>query len=272
MAPAAGLAAVAAALSAGADAVYVGVRGFSREGSRAGMGLDEIAAAASLCAEAGARLEAALNAVPAPSEIAPFVTAATRLRDAGAAALILNDPGLIALVRSRVPGIGICASVGLSALNPWDALFLRDLGADAVVLPTAVRCEEVRPIKEAAGLAVEVFLVCRAEAILHGKCGLAGYALSAGAPPERPVLRACGAAPSAKLSGRCHLACRALPIPQEPYSIEEDLARWIRAGVDAFKVEGRGLPPEKLFALVGRLRKRLDAAVAEAKGEDAARP
>jgi collagenase-like PrtC family protease len=34
--------------------------------------------------------------------------------------------------------------------------------------------------------------------------------------------------------------------------------------VDAFKIEGRDIPPDKLFALVARLRGKLDAAIAAA--------
>ncbi|MCL5966932.1 MAG: U32 family peptidase [Deltaproteobacteria bacterium] len=267
LAPAGSLEAVSAALAAGADAVYVGVRGLSRGGSRAGMGLPEIGRASKACARAGAEIQAAVNAVPAASELPAFLSAVTRLRAAGVGTVVLNDPGVIALVRGEVPGIRICASVGLSTLNAEDARFLRDLGADAVVLPTAVRLDEVPAIKAIGGLAVEVFLLCRAEVILHGKCALPGYALPGNAPEGRPGLVRAGATASAKRSGRCHLVCRALPLRQETHSIEDELADWIRAGVDAFKVQGRELGPEKLGDLVSRLRGRLDAAIADVRRE-----
>jgi len=263
LAPASGRDAVAAVLSAGADAVYVGVRGFSRDGRAAGMDLAEIEAAASLCARAGAPLEAALNTVPAAAEAQRFVDAAARLRDAGAAAVILNDPGLIALVRARVPGIGICASVGLKVANPWDARALRELGADRVVLPAGLRAEEVPPIRSA-GVAVEVFLVCRPEPLFHGTCALPGYALAPRVPAERPDLARAGGSHSAKRAGRCDLACRGTLPPAAPWSAEEDLVAWIRAGTDAFKIQGRGLPARPLADLVARLRRRLDAAIAAA--------
>lgn len=251
LAPAGSLPAVEIALSAGADAVYVGVRGLAR-GGRAGMPMEEVAAAAGLCRGGGARLHAAVNAVPPSEDVPFFLSCLGRLAEEGISEVILNDPGLIALVRREIPGLPICASVGLSVVNPQDAAACRDLGAEAVVLPSAVRREEIPAIKRASGLRIEVFAWCRAEFLLHGRCGLTGYGA------EGPG----GGAVSAKRGGGCRLVCRGLPVPREPRSLEEELPSWIRAGADVFKLEGRDLPPEALETLVGRFRSRLDAAAA----------
>jgi collagenase-like PrtC family protease len=241
---------VTAALSAGADAVYVGVRSLSRAG-RAGLPLAEIGAAAAACRASGARLHAAVNAVPAAAGLQAFLDAVAVLRDAGVSEIILNDAGAIARVRAEFPAMPICASVGLSAVNAWDALAYRELGADAIVLPSAVRPQEVPAIKRASGLRVEVFAYCRSEFLLHGKCGLAGYAIAGTGP---------GTA-SAKRGGSCHLVCRSLPVPRDPRSIEDELADWIAAGADVFKIEGRELSPSAVEMLVARFRRKLDAAL-----------
>ena len=261
LAPAGGMEALRAVLSAGADAVYVGASGWSRGGPRTGLTLEEIFRAARECAHAGAALHVALNTLPAAAEVPDYLYAIRRLHDDGIRNVILSDPGVISLVHREFHGLSICASVGVSALNPCEAVFYRDLGASTVVLPTAVTCEEVPAIKAASGLAIEVFVRCRAEFILQGKCGLSGYAREAGGIAERPKLAAAGPPSSAKRAGRCFLACAALPIDRTPYSIEEELADWIAAGVDAFKIEGRGLPADKLVTLVSRCRRKLDAAI-----------
>jgi putative protease len=262
LAPAGSREAVSAAIKAGADSVYVGARGWSRGGPRAGLSPEDISGAARECRSRGAALQVALNTVPGAGELPDFISAIRRCRADGIGTVILSDPGVISLASREFPDLDICASVGVSALNPSEALFYRELGASAVVLPTAVSREEVPAIKSACGLRVEVFLRCRAEFIVHGKCGLPGYAMEAEGPAERPGLAAAGPPSSAKRGGRCFLACAALPVDRTPYSIEEELAGWIAAGVDAFKVEGRDLPPEKLFALVTRLRGKLDKAIA----------
>jgi putative protease len=266
LAPAGSLPAVGAALSAGADAVYVGCRRWSRGGERVALPDGEIREAAAMCREAGARLHAAMNTVPAAAELPSFRNAVARMRDAGVFAVILADPGLISLVRREVRDLRITASVGLSALNPPDARFYRDLGADAVVLPTAVSPQEVPAIRSGGGLGVEVFVRCRPEILLQGKCALTGYLREEGGPPGRPTPDGMCGILSAKRSGRCLLACREIPLSRELHSIEDAMDPWIAAGVDVFKIQGRELPPPLLSATVSRIRGKLDAAVARVAG------
>jgi putative protease len=257
LAPAGSLHAVEAALAAGADAVYIGVRSLSR-GSRTGLSPEAVGAAVSACRRAGARLHAAINAIPSSGELPAFLASLHRLRDAGIDEVILNDPGVIALARREIPGWPVCASVGLSVLNPEDARAYRDLGVDAVVLPSAVRPEEIPPIKKASGLRIEVFAYCRPEFLLHGKCGLTGYVVEGDG----------GGTASAKRGGSCHLVCRNLPVPCAAHSLEDELPVWIAAGADVFKIEGRELSPPAVAALVTRFRRKLDVILAESGAED----
>ena len=248
LAPAGALPAVGAALSAGADAVYVGVRSLSR-GGRTGLSPEEVGAAVSACRRAGARLHAAINALPTSGDLPDFLASLHRLRDAGVDEVILNDPGVIAFARREIPGWPVCASLGLPVLNPEHARAYRDLGVDAVVLPSAVRPEEIPPIKKVSGLRIEVFAHCRPEFLLHGKCGLTGYVVEGG-----------GGTASAKRGGSCRLVCRNLPVPAAAHSIEDELPVWIAAGADVFKIEGRELSPPAVAVLVARFRRKLDAA------------
>jgi putative protease len=275
LAPAGSRAAVAAVLAAGADAVYAGAGAWGRGGARTGLAETEIIAAASECRAAGASLHVALNTVPAAADIPRFLSAVHRLQDGGVETAILSDPGAIALVRRECPEMRICASVGVSTLNPAEAQFYRELGADAVVLPAAVSSEEILPIKAASGLFVEVFVYGRPEFIIHGKCGLPGYLREAGHPAAGSGREGttgtagpagAGSLASAKRTGRCHLVCRALPVPREIRSIEDELPEWASAGADAFKIEGRDLPPELIAPIVSRIREKLDAAIAGAPG------
>lgn len=262
LAPAGSPSALTAVLSAGADAVYVGAKGWSRGAGRAGLSAGEIRRAARECRSAGARIQVAMNTVPGGSEVSAFLASVEEIADAAADGVILSDPGVVSLVRRRFPALPITASVGMSTLNPYEARFYRELGADAVVLPIALSSAEVPAIKAESGLRIEAFVRCRPEAILQGTCALSGYLLEAGGLAQRPGMAGAGTASSAKRSGRCFLACRSLPLAGEPHSIDDDLPRWIDAGVDVFKVEGRELPPAALAAIVARVRRRLDDALA----------
>lgn len=266
LAPAGSLKTVDSALSAGADAVYVGCRGWSRDRQRAALAPGEIREAAALCREKGAMLHAALNTVPGATEVPGFLATVTRLAEYGVFAVILSDPGVISLVRREHPSLRITASVGVSTLNPPEARFYRDMGADAIVLPTALTPQEIPAIKAESGIRVEVFVRCRPEILLQGKCALPGYLREGALVPGRPHLAGTGTASSAKRTGRCQLVCRSIPLSRDAHSIEGDLASWIGAGVDAFKVQGRDLSPARLFDLVSRIRGKLDAAIAAVTG------
>jgi putative protease len=93
--------AVVAALDAGADAVYVGLRGWSRGGARSELEWPEIAAAARLADARGAELQVALNTIPRPREEARFRASVPRLLDVGVRTLLARmtaaagpaDPG-----------------------------------------------------------------------------------------------------------------------------------------------------------------------------------
>src|SRR5512140_917034 len=89
LAPAGSLPAVEAALSAGADAVYIGVRSLSR-GGRTGLSPEEVGAAVNACLQAGARLHAAINAIPSSGELPALLASLHRLREAGVDEVILN--------------------------------------------------------------------------------------------------------------------------------------------------------------------------------------
>lgn len=260
--PAGSLAALECALSAGADAVYVGCRGWSRDGERVALTPGEIREAAALCREKGAMLHAALNTIPGDAEVPEFLGTVTELKEYGVFAVILSDPGVISLVRRELPSFRITASVGVSTLNPPEARFYRDMGADAVVLPTALGPGEIPAIKAESGLRVEVFVNCRPEILLQGKCALPGYVREGRELPGHPRLSGAGTPSSAKRTGKCHLVCRGIPLSRDSHSIEEELAPWIGVGVDVFKVQGRDLPPPRLFDLVSRVRGKLDAAIA----------
>jgi U32 family peptidase len=264
LAPAGSRAAVSALLAAGADALYAGEKGWSRGGRGAGMAPDEIREAAAHCRSVGASLAVALNTVPGASEVPSFLATVRRLAGEGVSGVILSDPGMIRRVRAECPGLPITASVGLSTVNPSDARFYRELGADAIVLPTAIAPEEIPAIKAESGLRIEVFVRCRPEILLQGQCALSGYAREASPAPERPGAAAAGNPASAKRSGRCFLACRSLPLAAAEHSIEEDLPRWIACGADIFKVEGRELPLPRILDIVTRARRKLDRAIAAA--------
>ena len=243
---------VAAAIEAGADAVYVGLKGWSRGGARGEVTWDELAAAQR--AAAGRELHVAINTIPKPRERANLFAGIPRLLDLGLRDVIVNDIGLLSTLHRTFPELRLTASIGCRALNAADVAFFRDLGAHAVVLPGTVNPEEIEPVP---GIKIEVMLHMVEEYVLLGNCWIPSYVSEKSSVKRRGV-------------GACFRVCQhrwevydgdrfvdSRLLPSRQISRVGDIDAYLDAGVDVFKLQGRSLPPEALAMLVRRYRKAI---------------
>jgi len=190
LAPAGSVETVRAALDAGADAVYVGLKGWSRGGSRSELGWDELVEAAREAASADRELQVALNTIPKPGERAQLLARVPALLELGIRTVIVNDIGILSALARRHPELKLTASIGCGAQTVADAAFFRDLGAHAVVLPGTVSPAEMREIRTVRGISVEIMVHMVEEFVLLGKCWMPSYVnlkptpLPAAAPPD----------------------------------------------------------------------------------------
>lgn len=296
LAPAGSLEAVSAALAAGADAVYVGLKGWSRGGARRELDWKELVAAGREAASAGRRLQVALNTIPKPPERARLFECVPALLDLGIEEVIVNDIGTLAELKRRFPALLLTASIGCGAQTVADAAFLKDLGAHAVVLPGTVSPEEMRKIRTVRGLSVEIMVHMVEEFVLLGKCWMPSYVnfkpsplpvafspedTGAGDAPEGALrgLRQTGSMKRGGV-GACFRICQqpwelflsgrrvdARLFPSRQISRVAEVKAYAQAGVDVLKLQGRSLPVELLAPLIRRYREAIDAETAPAAEE-----
>jgi putative protease len=288
LAPAGSPEAVQAALDAGADAVYVGLKGWSRGGARGELTWEELVSCQRRAAGAGRGLQVALNIIPKPQDRVRLFERIPLLLDLGIQALIVNDIGILHALRRRFPVLRLTASIGCGAQTVADAGFLRDLGAHAVVLPGTVGPDEVREIRSVRGILIEVMIHMVEEFILLGKCWMPSYVhlrpsplpdvVQAGPVPEGADrgLRQTGSMKRGGV-GACFKIC------QQPWDLFEGNRRrdvrlfpgrqisrvaavraYVAAGADVLKLQGRSLAPQLLAPLVRRYRDMLDGRESEA--------
>ena len=288
LAPAGSPEAVLAALDAGADAVYVGLKGWSRGGVRRELDWDQLVAAQREVASAGRTLQIALNTIPKPQERAQLFESVPALLDLGIDEVIVNDIGILAALRERFPDLRLTASIGCGAQTVADAAFFRDLGAHAVVLPGTVSPTEMREIATVRGISVEIMVHMVEEFVLLGKCSMPSYvhlkpsplpavfpseAAGAGGPPEGALrgLRQTGSMKRGGV-GACFRICQqpwellvggrrvdSRLFPSRQISRIAEVKAYAQAGVDVLKLQGRSLPVELLAPLVRRYREAIDA-------------
>jgi putative protease len=275
---------VLAALEARADAVYVGLKGWSRGGARGELTWEELAWARRQVGNAGRELQVALNTIPLPHERSKLFQQIPALLDLGIRSLIVNDIGILATLRGRFPALRLTASIGCGARTVADVAFFRDLGASAVVLPGTVGPDEVREIAGVRGILVEVMVHMVEEFILLGKCWMPSYVhlkpspvspdAPAGSVPEGtgPGLRQTGSMKRGGV-GACFKVCQqpwdlydeegwrdARRFPSRQISRVADVSAYLEAGAHVLKLQGRSLPPDQLAALVRPFREALDGA------------
>jgi putative protease len=280
LAPAGSPEALHAALEAGADAVYVGLKGWSRGGARGELDGDELARAVRRAAERGAELQVALNTIPKPRERAALLAEIPGLTALGIRTLIVNDVGVLATLRRRFPELSLTASIGCGAQTAADVAFFREIGANAIVLPGTVGPAEAAECVAVGGITVEIMLHMVEEFVLLGKCAMPSYvhlkptAMPGGLPD---VMRQTGSMKRGGV-GACFRICQepwelssadghraAQLFPSRQLSRLGDVPGYLAAGVGVLKLQGRSLPPEQLKPLVARYRRAIDAARAGAR-------
>jgi putative protease len=290
LAPAGSREAVAAALDAGADAVYVGLKGWSRGGARRELGWDELVDAQREARSAGRRLQVAINTIPKPQERAELFGRIPALLDLGIDEVIVNDIGILDALRRAFPDLRLTAGIGCGAQTVADAAFFRDLGAHAVVFPGTVSPAELRQIRTVRGVAVEVMVHMVEEFVLLGKCWMPSFVhlkpsplpalfstvADAGDAPEGafPGLRQTGSMKRGGV-GACFRICQqpwelyaggrrmdSRLFPSRQISRMTEVGAYAEAGVDVLKLQGRSLPVELLAPLVRRYRRAIDARTA----------
>ena len=179
LAPAGDKASFLAALAAGADAVYCGMKQFSARMLAKNFGFPELSSLTRLAHQKGVRVYVAFNTVIRPDELDE---AADKLRQlAGEVrpdALIVQDPGIVTLARQ----VGFQGELHLSTLanvSFGSALKLvgDKLAIDRVVLPRELHVDEIKALAKACppGMSLEVFIHGALCYGVSGRCYWSSY-------------------------------------------------------------------------------------------------
>jgi putative protease len=250
LAPAGDMPSFLAALAAGADAVYVGLKHFSARMQAENFSMNELSRMVELAEKHDRRVYVAFNSLVKPGDVESAGSLLARLaRDAGPHAIIFQDPGLIDLARQA----GFKGECHLSTLanitHPAGLITARQIGADRVILPRELSIDEIRVMAEKCppGLELEVFIHgalcfavsgrCYWSSYLGGKSGLRGRCVQ----PCRRIYR------QGKREGR-FFSCLDLSL---------DVLTRVLAPIDrvkAWKIEGRKKGPHYVYHVVTAYR------------------
>ncbi len=238
VAPAGDVRALAAAVKAGADAVYFGLSQFNARNRAANFSLPEAFRAIAALRGLGVKSCLALNTVVTENELPEMERLLCAIRRCPPDAVIFQDLAVMELVHRLLPGVELHASTQTGTHSLDGLRFFARFGVKRAVLARELSYGEIRSIAASSPLETEVFVFGAMCASVSGYC----YAslLSTGRSGNR---------------GLCAQICRAAGNRRAPFSMKDlDLTRHYRdlarAGVRAFKIEGRMKGADYVFETV----------------------
>ncbi|MCL6634731.1 MAG: U32 family peptidase [Peptococcaceae bacterium] len=259
LAPGGSVAMVRSVMENGADAVYVGPKGWSRRTAAYEISDEEIKECAAIVHQYGGRLRAAFNTLPKSEEIPLFLKKVEKFAGWGMDDIILTDIGCISLVNRYFPGLPIHASVGCNIVNAADFQFFKDIGVTQIVADCKLPWDEVRRIKES-GLGIEVLIHASTCFTYIGQCWMSSYGKQTWSVDGEGKNHFLG---SPNRGGLCYRVClqpwdvmaggktlqRERKLRNEAFFLLEDVPRCIDMGVSTLKIQGR----EYSTALIGEV-------------------
>jgi putative protease len=258
-------------LDNGADAVYVGAKGWSRRRAQYEMDDEEVIASARYAQLLGKILRVAFNTLPSSSEVPLLLAKAEKFVGAGIRDFILTDVGAMRALAERFPGVQIHASIGCTIVNAEDARFYKEAGATQVVTECRMDREEMRKIRQEVGVGVEVLVHATTCYTYLGRCTMSSYTRQEWRFDEEGKNHFLG---SPNRGGLCYRVCltewdqrgedgsveagRAV-LPNLAYFLVDDIPGLIDLGVTTIKIQGREYSVPLVGNMVGFYRGLIDS-------------
>lgn len=254
-----------AAVNHGADAVYIGAAGFSARAA-AGNDIDDIEKLAAYAHFYRSKVYIALNTILFDHELDDVQKLIKQLWDAGADALIIQDPGILEL---DLPPIPLFASTQFDNRSVSRVRLLESAGFERVILARELSLKEIKYIRQNTAVDLETFVHGALCACYSGCCYFSA------AIGKRSANR-----------GQCGQPCRLAwtlwngggqVLEKDRYLLSlKDMNRsdylhdLVSAGVTSFKIEGRLKDISYVKNITAHYRKKLDALMTGSPGYKAA--
>jgi len=158
LAPAGSPESVIAAVQSGADAVYMGFGDFNARRGAANFSQEEFTKAVRYCRIRGCKVYVTLNTLVGDRELADAAGMARMASDLGADGIIIQDLGLIRVIREAVPDIPLHASTQMSVHNLAGVEACAQMGLTRAVLARELSYEQIAFIAKHAPIETEVFV------------------------------------------------------------------------------------------------------------------
>ena len=158
LSPAGGPEALRAAVSAGADAVYLGLGRYNARRGAKNFTQDDLAEAVSHCHLRGVKVYLTLNTLCADRELPEAVDCAQTASRLGVDAVLVQDLGLVRALRQAAPDLPLHASTQMTLHSLDGVKQAADLGITRAVLARELSRKDIGYICDRSPIEIEVFV------------------------------------------------------------------------------------------------------------------
>lgn len=248
-----------AAIEAGADAVYFGLKHFTAR-AKVGFDLTELPAVLRTLHQRGVKGYVTFNTLIFDSELTAAAEMLSAIAQADADAIIVQDVGIAQLARQLAPTLAVHGSTQMSITSAEGVQLAQHVGVSRVVLARELALAEIRTIRSQTDCELEMFV--------HGALcvSYSGQCFSSEAWGGRSANR-----------GQCAQACR-LPYellvdevvrplgearyllsPGDLYALQQ-MPEIVQLGIAALKIEGRYKDANYVALTTAAYRRAVDEA------------
>ncbi|MBR5578478.1 MAG: U32 family peptidase [Lachnospiraceae bacterium] len=251
------------AIHAGADAVYLGGIKFGARAFADNFDEDTLKRAIYYAHLFDRKVYLTLNTLLKQSELEEITDFLTPFYLAGLDGVIVQDLGLLKLIKENFPLLELHISTQMAVTGPYSVRMLKEAGACRVVPARELSLEEMKLLKEE-GLEIETFIhgamcysysgQCFFSSILGGRSGNRGKCAQSCRLPYQVNIKGCS---TGKNQGKKRQT-EEYPLSLKDMCSIELLPELMAAGIDSFKIEGRMKRPEYAAGVTAIYRKYID--------------
>lgn len=252
LAPAGSRESLIAGVRCGADAVYLGGKALNARRSAGNFNDEELESAIQYCRARGVKVYITLNTLCRDGELSDAYNLVFHALSCGADAFIVQDTGVIKMIRECFPEAKIHASTQMSAMTPSAADALSQMGVSRLVLPREMTATEIAELARSTDLELEIFVHGALCMSVSGQCCLSAI-IGQRSGNRGLCAQPCRLPFSADSRGGFDLSLKDL-------SLIRRLKEISRLGVLSLKIEGRMKRPEYVAAAVSSIKKAINGA------------
>lgn len=255
LAPGGDIEAIKAAIVAGADAIYCGLNSFNARNRATNLSIEQLHSVLRLAHQYQCKIFLTLNIIILQCELKALFNLLNQLVNSKIDGVIVQDLGLLYLLKKYFPRLDVHASTQLTTHNRGQIEFLNKLGVSRINLCRELSITEIKQINQ---LAHQYDI--QSEVFVHGSLciGFSGLCYATSVTEGNSGNR-----------GRCSQACRDQYLPSTaskafPLNLKDNCAYFelealVDAGVDSLKIEGRIKGDHYVYTVVNTWRQQVDS-------------